>query len=283
MNQLPKVCVIGGMNLDLLASPDRPLILRDSNIGHVCLRPGGVGRNIAAMLSRFGCSVSLLTVLGTGEMADFLYSSCRNEKIDLSISIVTDEQPCVYMAVHDSTGDMHVAVNDMAAMSHLTPDVIIEKADFINTCDLCVIDANLSEAVLISVAENVHIPIVADPVSTQKVKRLIPILGKLFLIKPNLLEAQTIIHEAEPSHCAKKLREYGVKNVFISLGKDGVYYDGGSESGMLPVENTVTSPQTGAGDAMLAGLIIAAYQQKNARECAEYGQKAAYTHLTKNV
>ena len=283
MNQLPKVCVIGGMNLDILASPDRPLILRDSNIGHVCLRPGGVGRNIAAMLSRFGCGVSLLTVLGTGEMADFLYSSCRNEKIDLSMSIVTDEQPCVYMALHDSTGDMHVAVNDMAAMSHLTPDVIIEKADIINTYDFCVIDANLSENVLISIAENVKIPIVADPVSTQKAKRFVPVLGKLFMIKPNLLEAQTLTRETEPSLCTKRLRESGVKNVFISLGKDGVYYDGGSERGVLPVENTVTSPQTGAGDAMLAGLIIAAYQQKNVRECAEYGQKAAYTHLTKYV
>lgn len=283
MNQLPKVCVIGGMNLDLLASPDRPLILRDSNIGHVCLRPGGVGRNIAAMLSQFGCSVSLMTVLGTGEMADFLYSSCMDEKIDLSLSIVTDEQPCVYMAVHDNTGDMHVAINDMAAMSHLTPDVIVEKADLINTCDLCVIDANLSENVLISISENVQIPIVADPVSTQKAKRFTPILEKLFLMKPNLLEAQTITNEKEPSLCAKRLREYGVKNVFISLGKDGVYYDGGSERGTLPVENTVATPQTGAGDAMLAGLIIAAYRQKNVRECAEYGQKAAYTHLTKYV
>ena len=97
------------------------------------------------------------------------------------------------------------------------------------------------------------------------------------------MEAQTITHETEPSLCAKRIRESGVKNVFISLGKDGVYYDGGSERGMLPVENTVTFPQTGAGDAMLAGLIIAAYQQKNACECARYGQRAAYAHLINSI
>lgn len=283
MDHLPRVCVIGGMNLDILATPSDTVVMRDSNVGHITMRPGGVGRNIASKLAGAGCEVGLLTVLGSGEMADMLSISCRNEKIDLSLSVIAECQPSVYMAVHDETGDMLVAVNDMESMSFLTEDVIREKAASIDSYDMCIVDANLSESVLKAVIDHVHIPVVADPVSTCKAKRCISVLHGLYAIKPNLLEAQAITGEDDAPRCAERLREMGVRNVFISLGKDGVYYSGDNERGYLPADNVVLSPQTGAGDAMLAGLTIAMYQHKRPLECARYGQKTAYDQLMKNA
>jgi len=62
-NSTRKITVVGGMNLDLLAFPNAPLIEKDSNPGKITLRPGGVGRNIAARLAAMGAeNVKVLPV-----------------------------------------------------------------------------------------------------------------------------------------------------------------------------------------------------------------------------
>ena len=72
-----RVTVVGGMNLDLLATPDVPLLPRDSTPGKITLRPGGVGRNIAARLTEAGANVRLITALGCDERAEMLSRLCR--------------------------------------------------------------------------------------------------------------------------------------------------------------------------------------------------------------
>ena len=36
-----KIAVFGGMNMDICGRTDHPLRLRDSNIGHIQMQPGG--------------------------------------------------------------------------------------------------------------------------------------------------------------------------------------------------------------------------------------------------
>ena len=44
----PDLLVIGGANLDIVASSHAALVLADSNPGHVHCAPGGVARNVAS-------------------------------------------------------------------------------------------------------------------------------------------------------------------------------------------------------------------------------------------
>ena len=67
-----KIAVFGGMNMDICGRTDHPLRLRDSNIGHIQMQPGGVGRNIAARLAENGAKCELFTVLGSDVMSDTL-------------------------------------------------------------------------------------------------------------------------------------------------------------------------------------------------------------------
>ena len=89
------------------------------------------------------------------------------------------------------------------------------------------IDANLPEESIMWLGEHVTAPIFVDPVSIVKGKRVIPILDKIDTLKPNRIEAEMMtgikITDYETAQiAAAKLLEYGVKNVFISLGKDGI-------------------------------------------------------------
>ena len=273
------VTVIGGMNMDLLGVPEGTLLFRDSNPGKILMRPGGVGRNIASRLKALGAQVQLLTALGSGRQAELLASYCKGEGIGLAVSIQTD-LPCpTYLCIHDEKGDMAAAVNDMSAMERVTPEIIAQRLDAINRSDACVVDANLPPETLEFIGLNVTCPLVADPVSAIKGQRLRPILRHLTAIKPNQLEATALTGENHAERAAEALLRAGVKNVFISMGAEGVYYASREEKGVMPAVKLPAIPLTGAGDALCAGLTLALIAGKSPRECARAGCQAAHDAL----
>ncbi|MBR3015606.1 MAG: carbohydrate kinase family protein [Clostridia bacterium] len=274
-----RVVVAGGMNLDVLGVPDKPLMPRDSTPGKITLRPGGVGRNIAARLQELGAEVSLITALGNDDRADTLSRLCRSSGIDLSLSVPTDcPAPC-YLCIHDHMGDMALAVNDMSAMEQLTPEAMRARMETVNRADACVLDANLSEETLLYIAKNATVPLVLDPVSCAKAPRVKPILPYLTAIKPNRMEAEALVGERNVEKAADALLAAGVKNVFISLGAEGVYFADASDRGYSPAIPLPNLPATGAGDALCAGITVALLNGEPVREAARQGSVAAHQAL----
>ena len=98
-------------------------------------------------------------------------------------------------------------------------------------------------------------PIFADPVSVTKAERLRPILGQLHTFKPNLTEGQHLTGETAPERVVDALLAQGVKNVFLSLGADGILAGAGEERFLLPCLPTRMVNTTGGGDAVMAALI----------------------------
>ncbi len=270
------VTVIGGMNLDLLGIPDRPLLAHDSTPGKIALHPGGVGRNIAARLSEAGANVRLITALGCDERARMLERMCQETGIDLSLSVATAcPAPC-YLCIHDDQGDMVLAVNDMSAMEYLTPEAMESRMAALNDADACVLDTNLSQNTLQYIACRASVPLILDPVSCAKASRARDILPFLTAIKPNRLEAEALTGEKNVEKAAAALLAAGVKRVFISLGAEGVYYADAACVGYQSARPLPTIPATGAGDVLCAELTLSLLMGKNTRECAQAGQDAVF-------
>lgn len=251
----PSILVIGGMNLDILGSTDIPFHERDSLPGHVTFRPGGVGRNIAEQLTHLKASVSLVTAIGNDQNAKFLLDSCNKLGIDLSYAVHVPHPSPVYLAVHDDSGDMVSAINDMRAMEALKPEHLIPPLLEMEY-DACVLDANLSEPCLQAVTEHAKAPILADPVSAVKGMKLLPFLPRLHAVKPNLLEAFEITGQKTHMDASRFLLKQGVRQVFLSMGSRGLWYQDKDNQGLLPVMKVPTVPLTGAGDALSAGLAM---------------------------
>ncbi len=274
-----RVIVVGGMNLDLLGIPDGPLLPRDSTPGRITVRPGGVGRNIAARLSEAGADVRLITALGRGERAEMLAHMCRASGIDLSLSLAADcPAPC-YLCIHDDQGDMVLAVNDMSAMDQMTPEAIESRMEALNAADACVLDANVPEDTLAYIARHASVPLILDPVSCAKAHRAKAILPCLAAIKPNRLEAEALTGERNVEKAAAALLAAGVRRAFISLGAEGMYFADGACAGYQPARPLPTIPATGAGDALCAGLTLAMLAGMDIQGCARAGQDAAYRAL----
>lgn len=266
--------VFGGINMDIWGRPDQALVLRDSNPGTVSMRPGGVGRNIAHDLRLLGLDVSLVAALGGDVYADAIIRSCRELGIDLSLApVFPQRRSSTYLYISDEKGDMELAVSDMEICSALTPEYVSRLLPKLRAGAL-VVDANLPEETIHYICNNSPIPVYADPVSTAKAMKLLPVLHRLSAMKPNALEAEKLTGEKDPQRAALSLVEKGVKRVFVSLGSRGMIAADENELLQLPAPLAPVVNTTGAGDAATAAIVLAGIKGLSLRKTAELAQWA---------
>lgn len=279
------VFVVGGANLDLFGTSFQALHMVDSNPGVIGEAPGGVGRNIAETLARMNCEVQLVTALGTDLAGEKLWESCKALGIGLDYAIkLPNKRTGTFLCINHPNGDLFTAVSDMRILDTLSPQQLLDPCrKVLNQADLVVADANLPCDLLEALGELCQVPLVADPVSAAKAVRLRGCLRHLFAIKPNRAEAQALtgipleektdllaLHKA-----AESLLQAGVSNVFITLGKHGVYYDNGKQRGLQQRCPGFIVTTTGCGDAFLSASALALIGGETISQAALWGQAAA--------
>ena len=159
--------------------------------------------------------------------------------------------------MNEPNGDLHTAVSDMTICDQLTPEKLEPILPEINRGQFLIVDANVPEETIRWIAEKVEIPMAADPVSTAKAPRLLPLLPRLTFLKPNLQEAEILtgfsFREAGSlSRMADALHGLGLRRVFLSLGSRGVWADDGKEGELLPCMTGPVVNTSGCGDAVVA-------------------------------
>ena len=256
----PYAVVVGGVNLDIGGRPFAPLVAADSNPGRVRMSLGGVGRNIAHNLALLGVDVRLLTAFGDDLNAQRIAASCGELGIDISQCLtVHGGATSTYLFLSEQGGDMALAVSDMEIYAHMTPAFLSSRSKLLQNAQLVVVDTNIPAESIAWLAENLRLPIFADPVSTAKAEKLRPVLGKLHTLKPNQLEAEllsgvAITGEDSLRRAAAVLLGTGLRRVFISLGGGGMFaadHNGCCHVPCCPGEMVNT---TGCGDAGMAAI-----------------------------
>ncbi|MDG3088428.1 PfkB family carbohydrate kinase [Vibrio hannami] len=274
--------VIGGANMDLCGKADKPLIDGDSNPGKLTSSAGGVGRNIAENQSRLGSTVQFIGAIGDDQWGVQLKQACVNAGVGVDHCLtVSGATTSSYLSIHDSNGEMKLALNDMELINSLTPEKLERKEGVISRASMLVLDANLSEEALdylFSVYGDK--PIFVDPVSTIKAQKLLPYLDRIHTLKPNLAEAELLTgHKIESEEdlpdVARQIHEKGVKNVLISLGSKGAYSSDGVTQEFIPPGETQVNNVTGAGDALMAGLAHGFMRQWNWENSVNFSLAAA--------
>ena len=86
------------------------------------------------------------------------------------------------------------------------------------------------------------------------------IVGKFHTVKPNRLEAELITgmkitNKKSMLKVAKNIFDRGCKQIFITLGKEGVFYYDEIEHGHYCQQNIEVNSGNGAGDAFVAGIV----------------------------
>lgn len=278
------VVVIGGANIDIEGQAAGKIRPFDSNIGHVRHSAGGVGRNIAENLSRMDIPTRLITALGKDAQGEWLRAQSERTGIDMSQVVWSDSlATSTYLSVLDKNGEMQVAINDMGVLADLTAVSLNPAHDQINKAKILCLDCNLSQPTLQHIFQTYsHLPIFVDPVSVAKIEKIRPYLTNISAIKPNLLEAEylsgiPVLSDDDLPNVADWFHQRGVSEVYISLGHRGLFYSVAEANGRLTMPKIeAMGSATGAGDALMAGLIYGAFHEKETVEKVQYGLAAAW-------
>ena len=281
------VTVIGGSNMDIQGFPNNPLVMYDSNPGKVDISMGGVGRNIAENLSRLNVNTKLISAIGNDLYGNTILSECKNLNIDVNDCLVSDEySTSIYVSILNNSKDMQLAISHMDIIEKLDESFIHSKHKSIDDSKAIVIDTNLSnEAIDFITRTYSHLPIFVDTVSTAKCLKIKDILDRFEGIKLNKYEAETLSGiKIENLDDVKKSCEFfinkGIKNVFITLGGDGVYCANTDKAVHIPGVKINIVNATGAGDAFMSGIMYGFMNDLDLEETAKFSVGASTLALS---
>jgi len=266
------VTVIGGANMDINGFSRDPINMLDSNPGRVEYCPGGVGRNIAENLHRLGAEVRFISVIGDDPGGVLLRNSSARMGLNIEHSLFVNnsgQATSVYIALMDSNGEMKLALADMEILEQMTTEHLESKAGIIKESAIVLLDTNLPERIINFILDRYGSgPLFfLDPVSARKAPKAASRIGSFDTIKLGRMEASILSGIEVPKmvtsfgpdtnleKTANQLIDKGVRRVFITLGKEGVYAARTGKSFFSPIRHVSTLNTSGGGDAFMAGIV----------------------------
>lgn len=280
----PSILVIGACNLDLQGIPNDNLKFHDSNIGKISVGLGGVGRNIAVNLKKLMSNINFITVLGENFYSNKILDDLNIKRINTSdILRVPDDSISMYLSILDENGEMLAGVSDMNVLRYLTPEFLKTKEELIKNSEIIVLDTNIPKESIEYIANLKHgkQKLIVDTVSIKKAAKISNILDKIDVLKTNKLEIEALFdktfrNKKEIRQAMRELIAKGVKNIYLTLGHEGVLAMNSKKSLKLPlplIKNVVDV--TGAGDIFTATLVFCTKNELSLSKTAKVSQAAS--------
>jgi pseudouridine kinase len=189
-----KIVVIGGMNVDILASSYQTFQSFDSNPGTHIIDAGGVGFNIAYNLRLLDYHLTFFTVIGQDQLGTFLKSDCLSQNIE--VYSPPSKSSSLYLSLFNEHGDMQGAIASMDAMEHLTTAFLKDYEQKLLEADVIICDTNVSIEVLTYISKLHHLFKVIELVSKEKAIKIKNISSGFHFIKGNHDEISHLFHKS---------------------------------------------------------------------------------------
>jgi len=275
-----RVICIGGATVDRKYRSKDPVQLRTSNPASSERSFGGVARNVAENIARLGAKCSLVTMLGQDENGHAIREGLDRLNIDTQhIRIAGDHATAEYVAVLGPNGDLVLELADMAILEALTPTLLEEIWPHVSASWIFA-DCNLPSQTLhelVDLARRDSAMLAIDAVSVLKVMRLPRDLNGIGILFLNLDEAQAFLRHSNslPDEAAETLLGCGAERIILTLSKGGLIAADHSGLTRLGAMTVKVVDETGAGDALIAGTLVALLNGSSLKEAVRMGTMAA--------
>ncbi|MBN2244266.1 MAG: carbohydrate kinase family protein, partial [Candidatus Aminicenantes bacterium] len=290
-------------NIDIKGKPKNVIQWKTSNPGFIRVSHGGVGRNIAHYLGLLNIPVTLLGAVGDDDEGREILEKLRNAHVQTKDVIQSKkDQTGKYVAILDEKGEMQISVSDMEVMRRVTPRYLIAKAGIIKKSRFVIMDANLTTQAIhyiASLCSREKIPLIVDPVSMVKSRKLLGILTKIDYLIPNSNELSSLTgvvlqKAADRQEAIHRLMKKGVKNLILTSGGRGIYIfsQKSPEVEFINIRKRKIVDSTGAGDALVAGMAYGLYHHYPLSRAVQIGMilssltiqspESVYAHIDEN-
>jgi ribokinase len=262
----PQICVVGSVNLDIVARARRLPAPGETVTGATLARyPGGKGANQALAARRLGANVALIAAVGQDAEADLALALLRADGVDLTGLIVDSGAHTGVALINVSeSGENQIVVAPGANMS-LTPQrLILPPADAV-ICQL--------EIPFDTVAESAR----------QARGRFVVNLAPAARMPDDIIRRADllIVNETEEAFYGDALHTSEAL-VCLTLGADGakLFRKGRKIASAKPPKVTVVDT-TGAGDCFVAAVTVALLEGRTESEALTFACAAGASATTK--
>lgn len=229
---------------------------------------GGKGINVSLVLKNLGYENVALGFVA-GFVGDEIQNQLRKSGVNSKFISVKDGVSRINVKLKNIDGTEINGQGPSIGKNDL--DELLKMLSTITTEDILVLAGSIPSSISDTIYKEIMqmLPNVEIVVDATKDLLLNVLEYKPFLIKPNNHELSEIFEvdlktKEDVIPYAKKLQEKGVKNVLVSLGKEGavlVCENGETYQSDAPKGNLINS--VGAGDSMVAGFIAGYLEKKD--------------------
>ena len=252
--------------------------------------PGGKGSNQAVAAGKAGADVNFISKIGKdsyGAMAKNIYSE-TNVKTENLFVAETKSTGVAAILLNKETGDNAISVVPGAA-GELTIEDINKAEDTIKNSSffLTQLETPLETTIhALKIAKRNNVTTILNPAPAAKLdKDIFPLID---YFTPNETEAsfyvnKEISNENDAKDSSKDLLDLGIKNVVITLGEKGVYFENKDENFFVPALNLEGKvvDTSGAGDAFNGAFAAALCENKDIKEALVFANTFAGISTTK--
>lgn len=257
------ITIVGSLNMDLVVHITRLPRIGETIIGERFMTfPGGKGANQAVAVSRLGGRATMIGCVGHDLFGKELISNLTLNGVNVSnIKTIKEESTGVAVITVNSEGD-NCIILDPGANFGLSPEDITSKKDIIMNSKILLVQL---EVPLITVKESLEIAsennvmTILNPAPARELD--CEIFSMIDIITPNETECEFLtgvkIHTIEDAGRAIKiLKNKGVKQVIITAGNKGVYFERNGKVTNRSVPEVEVVDTTAAGDAFNGALAV---------------------------
>ena len=284
------ICIFGVFVADLCFFGNKIPVRGETILGsNHLVGPGGKGSNQAIAAARLNGEVNFITKVGKDNHADMAFSLYKEAGVNIeSISQDSNLSTGVAGIMIDENGNN--AINVFAgAAAHLQNDDIDTNLDVIKKSKIFLTQMetpDLTTMYALKKAKDNDCLTILNPAPARKINE--NDFKLLDFFTPNETEAEFYLNkkietEEDIKNAAKEFLNMGVKNIIITLGAKGVYFENKEENYFIEAlklkEEVIDT--TGAGDAFNGALAVALAKNYNYKDAIIFANKVGGISTTR--
>jgi len=285
---MPKILVIGSSNTDMVVKTKRFPQPGETIIGgEFFLFPGGKGANQAVAAARMGAEVALIAKVGQDIFGQQAIEGFAHEGINVAY-VLSDAKLAsgVALITVDASGENEIVVAPGANAALFPADLDRDDLAF-ETADLILMQLETPLETVSHAAKKAQgllKKFILNPAPAQALP--VELYPLLYLITPNETEASLLTgipiedDDALPL-VAEALLEKGAKNVIITLGAKGAYFQNANQKFLIPAPQVQAVDTTAAGDVFNGALAVALAEGLDWRSAIEMACHAGAIAVTR--
>ena len=290
MNKFPKserIIVIGSTNVDMVVKTDKHPLPGETRLGGIFfMNTGGKGANQAVAAARMGANVTFVTKVGNDIFGEQSIAGFKKERINTDFVFVDDSSSTgTALIVVNKEGENSIVVAP-GANARLLPRDIDQVHDF-EEAGIILIQLEIPMETISAVVKKALVnnqKVIINPAPAQKLAD--ELLNGLFLITPNETEASlltgiSVEDDDTAGEAARIFLKRGVKNVIITLGKKGAYFQNENVSLRINAPVVTAIDTTAAGDTFSGALAVALTEKMSWEEAIKFAVAAASISVTR--